>query len=142
MIRTASLSLATAALLAATPALAQEENKPPLIVSFGGGVQAEPQFHGSEEYKLSPLFTGFVRRQGDPIPFRTPDDGISPTLVPRRPVEFGHTGPFPDASATRRVSGTLARLLRLHRRARVGFVNLNFGISGSAPRLCTEIGGA
>jgi outer membrane protein len=89
MIRTATIAAAALAAFATSPALAQEEEKEPRILSVGVGVQMVPQFPGAEDYELSPLFTGFVRRRGDPIPFRTPDDGIGPSLIGRGPVEFG-----------------------------------------------------
>lgn len=89
MIRTISLSLAAAATFTTAPALAQD-NEPPLILSVGGGAQLLPRFPGADDYSVGPLVTGFVRREGDPIPFRTPDDGFGFSLTGRGgPVEIG-----------------------------------------------------
>jgi outer membrane protein len=91
MNRLACSSLVASIALSASPALAQDQEQDrPLILSIGAGVQFTPQFPGSEELEAGPLFTGFSRREGDPIPFRTPDDGIGPSLIGRGgPVEIG-----------------------------------------------------
>lgn len=85
------ISLAAALALAATPALAQEEERePPLILSVGAGAQVSPEYPGADDLRIGPLFSGFVRRQGAPIPFRTPDDGFGIGLLGRdSPVDFG-----------------------------------------------------
>lgn len=89
MIRTISLLLAAAAAVTAAPALAQEDERP-LILSVGGGAQLLPRYPGADDYSLGPLVTGFIRREGDPIPFRTPDDGFGISLTGRDgPVEIG-----------------------------------------------------
>jgi MipA family protein len=90
MIRTVCLSLAAAAsTFIATSALAQDD-EPDRILSLGAGGQFTPEFPGSEDLELGPLFTGFVRREGEPIPFRTPDDGFGISVVGHnRPIEFG-----------------------------------------------------
>lgn len=86
------LSVAAAA-LCATPAFAQSDEPDddrPLIISFGAGVQFTPEFPGSDELKIGPLFTGGARREGDPIPARGPDDGFGFSLTGRGgPVEIG-----------------------------------------------------
>jgi len=93
MIRTACFTIAALACFAASPASAQDgpeqDDEPPLIVSIGGGAQFVPQFPGSDELQLGPLFAGFTRREGDPIPFRTPDDGFGIKLLSAGPFEFG-----------------------------------------------------
>jgi outer membrane protein len=90
MIRAFCLGLAAASALAASPALAQDDEEPPRILSVGVGGQILPQYPGADEYRLGPLFTGFVRREGAPIPFRTPDDGIGIGLLGRDSVvDFG-----------------------------------------------------
>ena len=89
MIRAFRLGLAAASALAASPALAQDE-EPPRILSIGVGGQLLPQYPGADEYSLGPLFTGFVRREGAPIPFRTPDDGFGIGLLGHDSVvDFG-----------------------------------------------------
>jgi outer membrane protein len=88
LIRASALSLAAAAALSASPAAAQQEERP-LILSIGGGAQILPQYPGAEDYEFSPLFTGFARREGDPIPLRTPDDGFGFTLFEAGAVEVG-----------------------------------------------------
>lgn len=90
MLRATCLSFAAAFALAATPAAAQDDEEPDLIVSVGFGGQIVPQFPGAEEYELGPLFTGFARREGAPIPFRTPDDGFGISLIGKGgTIEFG-----------------------------------------------------
>lgn len=90
MIRTVSLCLVAALAFAAAPAAAQEQDDRRLIVSFGGGVQFVPEFPGADGLKLAPLFTGGVRREGEPIPGRAPDDGFGFSLTGRGgPVEIG-----------------------------------------------------
>jgi MipA family protein len=90
MIRAFCLGLAAASALAASPALAQDDEKPPLILSLGVGGQLLPDYPGADEYSLGPMFTGFARRQGAPIPFLTPDDGIGIGLLGKNSVvDFG-----------------------------------------------------
>jgi outer membrane protein len=86
MIRTFCLSLAAAAaMLATTPASAQPENgdEDVLIVSFGAGAQFLPEYPGADDYAIAPLFGGHVRRPGQPIPARAPDDGFGISLTGR-----------------------------------------------------------
>lgn len=91
MIRTFSLGVAAAFALTASPAFAQdEEDDRPLIVSFGAGPQLVPEYPGADDYGIGPLFGGHVRREGDPIPTSTPDDGFGISLIGRNaPIDFG-----------------------------------------------------
>ena len=92
MIRAFCLGLTAAAALAASPALAQDEDdgRPPRMLSVGAGAQFTPQYPGAEDLSLGPLFTGFSRREGEAMPFRTPDDGFGISLVGRdKTIEFG-----------------------------------------------------
>lgn len=92
MIRAFCLGLTAASALAASPALAQDQggDQPPRMLSVGAGAQFTPQFPGAEDLSLGPLFTGFTRREGEAMPFRTPDDGFGFSLVGRdKTVEFG-----------------------------------------------------
>jgi outer membrane scaffolding protein for murein synthesis (MipA/OmpV family) len=74
--------------LGASPAIAQDDDE--RIVSFGIGPQIVPSYPGSDEYELAPLFGGHVRRPGQPIPARGPDDGFGFSLTGRGgPVEIG-----------------------------------------------------
>lgn len=82
MIRTICLSLAAA--LAFSPAVAQaQEDDRPLLVTFGAGPQFLPAFPGADDYEINPLFTGGVRREGDPLNARAPDDGFGFSLTGR-----------------------------------------------------------
>jgi outer membrane protein len=82
MIRSFCLSLAMIGAAAATPAVAQDEQpEPSRRLSIGVGAQVLPSFPGGKDYEIGPLFTGFSRREGAPIPFRTPDDGIAIGLL-------------------------------------------------------------
>lgn len=92
MLRSLCSGVAAFAALAATPALAQDEGRDerPLIISFGGGVQFTPEYPGAGDLKLGPLFTGGVRREGDPIRGSAPDDGFGFSLTGRGgPIEIG-----------------------------------------------------
>lgn len=83
---TRMLCLALVAALAATPASAQDRaagDPDYLIVSPGLGVQFIPEYPGADEYRLGPLFSAHVRREGEPIPFRGSDDGFSFSLTGR-----------------------------------------------------------
>ena len=73
---------------AATPAMAQDQ-APRRILSVGVGAQVLPSFPGGDDYEFGPLFTGFSRREGEPIPFRTPDDGFGIKLLDFGAVEVG-----------------------------------------------------
>jgi outer membrane scaffolding protein for murein synthesis (MipA/OmpV family) len=82
MIRSFCLTVTAAAIGIATPALAQDE--PPRSsprLSIGVGAQILPSFPGGDDYEIGPLFTGFSRRDGEPIPLRTPDDGFGISLL-------------------------------------------------------------
>jgi len=83
MIRAVATCLAAAGIFAAAPAWAQDEGEeePDRYLSIGVGAQFLPSFPGGDDYKVGPLFTGFSRRAGDPIPLRTPDDGIDISLI-------------------------------------------------------------
>jgi outer membrane protein len=90
MFRAFQFGLAAASVLAASPALAQDDDEAPLILSIGAGGQMLPKYPGADDYGLNPLITGFVRREGEPIPFRTPDDGIGIGLLGRESaIDFG-----------------------------------------------------
>lgn len=90
MNRAFRLGLAAASALAASPALAQDDAEPPLILSIGAGGQMLPKYPGADDYGLNPLVTGFLRREGAPIPFRTPDDGFGIGLLGHDSVvDFG-----------------------------------------------------
>ncbi len=91
MIRSFCVSLAAIGAAVATPALAQDDQpKPERRLSIGVGAQVLPSFPGGDDYEIGPLFTGFSRREGAPIPFRTPDDGIAIGLLGNDSVvDFG-----------------------------------------------------
>lgn len=82
MIRSFCLSLAAIGAAAATPAAAQDEpRQSSRRLSVGVGAQILPSFPGGDDYEIGPLFTGFSRRDGEPIPFRTPDQGFGISLL-------------------------------------------------------------
>ncbi|HEY0114295.1 MAG TPA: MipA/OmpV family protein [Allosphingosinicella sp.] len=87
--RLAASAGALSALVVASPAAAQD-SEPEVIVSFGVGPQFLPTYPGSDEYQISPLFGGHVRREGEPISARAPDDGFGFSLTGRGgPIEVG-----------------------------------------------------
>lgn len=87
------IALGAAAAFIAMPAAAQTapaEDERPLIATFGVGPQFLPEFPGAEDFSLNPLVGVFVRREGDPIPGRAPDDGFGFSLTGRGgPIEIG-----------------------------------------------------
>lgn len=87
MTRASRFSLAAATvlvpLLPVPPALAQERDDRERIVSFGVGPQLRPSYPGSDAYELGPLFGGHVRREGEPLRARAPDDGPGFSLTGR-----------------------------------------------------------
>jgi len=87
----ARLAATALCLFAAAPAFAQDQpDRPERRISVAVGAQVLPNYPGSDDYEFNPLFTGFSRREGEPIPFRTPDDGISIGLLGRDgAIDFG-----------------------------------------------------
>ena len=70
------LLLAGAAVLTiSSPAAAQDEND--LRVRIGLGGQFTPEFIGSDDAELGPLWDVDVARGDNPFPFETPDDSFS-----------------------------------------------------------------
>ncbi len=67
---------ASASFLLATPATAQDGGGGDRIVSLGGGVQLKPKYPGADDLGLRPLPFIDIRREGDPLTFESPDEGI------------------------------------------------------------------
>jgi outer membrane protein len=70
----AALIGAAFAVLPATPASAQDDERD-WIVTVGGGAQAFPKYPGADEVGIFPLPIIDLRREGDPLPFEAPDEG-------------------------------------------------------------------
>jgi outer membrane protein len=68
-------------LLLSAPALAQDRAGGERIISLGGGVQVKPKFPGSDEVGFGPQPFIDVRREGEPITFESPDEGIGFSLL-------------------------------------------------------------
>ena len=86
-------------LLLSQPAFAQEEetptDKPDLLFLVGLGVQLRPSFPGADQFRLSPLPFVRVRREGDLLPDRAPDQNSSIRIVgDREGLSFGGTFNF------------------------------------------------
>jgi len=125
MIRNVAFSLAAAAAFVSAPAAAQDGERP-LILSVGAGGQILPQYPGAEDYKLSPLFMGFARREGDPIPFRTADDGIGFGLL--GDDSFIDVGPLVQFQSKRDEEDVGAPVSDIDFTVEVGaFANFNIG---------------
>ena len=83
-LRLATLTGATIlALFAATSASAQDEPSRGWTVTLGGGAQTYPKYPGADTYgpNFLPIFG--LRREGTPMPFEAPDDGIGPGILGR-----------------------------------------------------------
>jgi MipA family protein len=63
-----------AALIVSSPAAAQDEND--LRVRVGLGGQLQPEFIGSEDTELGPLWDVDLARGANPFPFESPDDSF------------------------------------------------------------------
>ena len=70
----ALLLAGVALLIASSPATAQDEND--LRVRVGLGGQLKPEFIGSDDVKLRPLWDVDLARGSDPFPFESPDDSF------------------------------------------------------------------
>jgi outer membrane protein len=79
----------------ASPALAQNAEGGGRIISLGGGVNLSPKFPGSDEIGISPLPYFDIRREGSPMTFEAPDEGIGLSLIgDDGGFEFGPTVQF------------------------------------------------
>ena len=72
---------ALVSLFAAAPASAQDNGG--YTITVGGGAQTYPKYPGSDNYGINPLPIFGWRRQGTPMPFEAPDDGIGLGLLGR-----------------------------------------------------------
>lgn len=82
-LRTAALiGAAATAFLAAAPASAQDEGGG-YTITLGVGAQTYPKFPGADSYGINPLPIFGWRREGSPMPFEAPDDGIGPGILGR-----------------------------------------------------------
>ena len=70
----ALLLAGAAALIIASPAAAQDDND--LRVRVGLGGQIQPEFIGSDDAELGPLWDIDLARGADPFPFESPDDSF------------------------------------------------------------------
>jgi outer membrane protein len=71
--------IAALSLHSADPASAQESGG--RIVSIGGGIDFSPKFPGSDEVGIGPLPYFDIRREGAPLTFEAPDEGIGMGLI-------------------------------------------------------------
>ena len=69
-LRLAALTGAALLTFTAAPAAAQ-------TITVGGGAQAYPKYPGADSYGINPMPIFGFRREGSPMTFRGPDDGIS-----------------------------------------------------------------
>jgi outer membrane protein len=89
--RTAAIAGALATLAAASPALAQDDGGGGgHTITIGLGAQAYARYPGADSYGINPLPIFGFRREGTPMPFEAPDDGIGFGFLPRDSVvNFG-----------------------------------------------------
>jgi len=97
--------------LVAGPALAQDAATPSRIVTIGAGVQAVPGFPGDAGYQAAPLIFARVRRPGEPIPARSPDQGPSIRLIgPANGLSVGPTIGFQGRRRNRDVGAEVGNV--------------------------------
>lgn len=95
----------------AGPAIAQDAAPPSRIVTVGLGVQAVPGFPGDNGFQAAPLIFARVRRPGEPIPARSPDQGPSVRLIgPADGVSFGPTIGFQGRRRNRDVGAAVGNV--------------------------------
>ena len=85
----AALIGAALAILPATPAAAQEDERG-WILSVGGGPQVFPKYPGAEDVGIYAMPIIDLYREGDPLPFEAPDEGAGfGFLGSDSPFDFG-----------------------------------------------------
>jgi MipA family protein len=82
MLRPAALIGAAALFILAAPASAQDEGGG-YTITLGAGAQTYPKYPGADSYGINPLPIFGWRREGSPMPFEAPDDGIGPGILGR-----------------------------------------------------------
>ncbi len=93
--RGAALLGAAALSLLAVPAAAQDSGGGGTTVMVGVGPQMYPKYVGSDDYSLFPYWIGSFRREGSPLNFSAPGDGLGITILPRDSViNFGPSVEF------------------------------------------------
>ena len=72
-----------ASLVAAAPALAQdEEERPGWLVTVGAGARVGPKYPGADSLGIGPMPIFGLRREGAPLPFEAPDEGSGFGFLP------------------------------------------------------------
>ena len=93
--RGAALLGAAVLSLIAAPAAAQNSGGGGTTVMVGLGPQIAPKYVGSDEYALFPYVIGSFRREGSPLSFSAPGDGLGITILSRDSViNFGPSVEF------------------------------------------------
>jgi len=75
-LRLAALTGAILLTFAAAPAAAQDGEGGGYTITVGAGAQTYPKYPGADSYGINPLPIFGFRREGTPMPFEAPDDGI------------------------------------------------------------------
>jgi outer membrane protein len=87
-LRLAALTGAAILSVIAEPAFAQDSGG--YTITVGAGAQTYPKYPGADSYGINPLPIFGFRRQGTPMPFEAPDDGIGLGILGRDSVvNFG-----------------------------------------------------
>ena len=81
------LSVGIALLAVSAPAIAQDEND--LRVRVGLGAEIKPEFIGSDDVELGPLWDVDIARGADPFRFEAPDDSFGIRLFSERGFSAG-----------------------------------------------------
>jgi len=75
-LRCAALLGGAFTLFAAVPATAQDSTGTGRRVTIGAGAQAYARYPGADDYSIYPMPIVGLRREGQPMPFKGPDDGF------------------------------------------------------------------
>ena len=82
-LRLAALTGAILLTFTAAPAIAQDGEGRGYTITLGLGAQTYPKYPGADSYGINPLPIFGFRREGTPMPFEAPDDGIGLGLLGR-----------------------------------------------------------
>lgn len=74
--RWAAAAAAVAISLTTAPAIAQDDEEE-WILTIGGGAQVFPEYPGADDLGVFPLPIVGLRRAGEPLPVKAPDDGFA-----------------------------------------------------------------
>jgi outer membrane protein len=101
--------LLAAALLVPSAAHAQED-KPDLRIRLGAGAQLLPEFKGSNDHEIGPMFDIDIARGEDPFRFEAPDDSFGIALLSGENFSAGPAGKIERSRTNSEVGAPLGKV--------------------------------